>query len=45
MLILHALKFGGNWNNGAHDGRRAANLNNYPWNVNTNNGVWCVCDL
>lgn len=41
---LHALICGGNWNNGAHDGSRAANCNNYPWNVNANNGVRCVCD-
>lgn len=36
---------GGNWNNGVHDGSRAVNANNYPWNVNTNVGVWGVCDL
>ena len=42
---LHALIGGGNWNNGVHCGSRAVNCNNYPWNVNTNIGVWCVCDL
>lgn len=42
---LHALIGGGNWNNGVHDGSRAVNANNYPWNVNGNIGVWCVCDL
>ena len=41
---LHALNCGGNWNNGVHDGSRAVNCNNYPWNVNTNIGVRCVCD-
>ena len=39
--VLHV---GGNWNNGVHDGSRTVNCNNYPWNVNTNIGVWCVCD-
>ena len=41
---LHALIGGGNWNNGVHCGSRTVNCNNYPWNVNTNIGVWCVCD-
>ena len=41
---LHALIGGGNWNNGVHCGSRAVNCNNVPWNVNTNIGVWCVCD-
>nr|DAJ11507.1 MAG TPA: hypothetical protein [Bacteriophage sp.]DAN21942.1 MAG TPA_asm: hypothetical protein [Bacteriophage sp.] len=41
---MHALIGGGNWNNGVHDGSRTVNCNNYPWNVNTNIGVWCVCD-
>ena len=44
-FALHALIGGGNWNNGVHDGSRAVNANNYPWNVNGNIGVWCVCDL
>lgn len=35
---------GGNWNNGAHDGARTVNLNNYPWNVNTNIGCRLACD-
>jgi hypothetical protein len=34
----------GNWNNGVRDGARAVNVNNYPWNVNTNNGVRLACD-
>ena len=42
---LHALIGGGNWNNGVHCGSRAVNCNNYPWNVNTNIGVRCVCDF
>lgn len=42
---MHALIGGGNWNNGVHCGSRAVNCNNYPWNVNTNIGVRCVCDL
>lgn len=42
---LHALFGGGNWNNGVHCGSRAVNCNNYPWNVNTNIGVRCVCDF
>jgi len=35
---------GGNWNNGANAGARAANLNNQLWNVNTNNGVRLACE-
>jgi len=42
---LHALIGGGNWNNGVHCGSRCVNCNNYPWNVNVNIGVWCVCDF
>jgi hypothetical protein len=41
---LHALIAGGNWNNGVHDGSRAVNANNYPWNVNTNIGCRGVSD-
>ena len=41
---LHALICGGNWNNGVHDGSRAVNCNNYPWNVNANIGVRGACD-
>jgi len=36
---------GGNWNNLAHAGARAANVNNWPWQVNTNIGVRLACDL
>jgi hypothetical protein len=39
-----ALLCGGNWNNGVHCGSRAVNLNNYPWNVNTNIGSRLACD-
>lgn len=35
----------GNWNNGANAGSRCVNLNNYPWNVNTNIGSRFACDL
>lgn len=42
---LHALIGGGDWTNGVHCGSRAVSCNNYPWNVNANIGVWCVCDL
>lgn len=35
---------GGNWNNGVIAGARAANLNNQPWNVNTNIGCRLACD-
>ena len=45
QTALHALIGGGNWNNGVHCGSRAVNCNNYPWNVNTNIGVRCVCDF
>ena len=45
LLALTALIAGGNWNNGANAGARAVNCNNYPWNVNTNNGVRGACDL
>lgn len=34
----------GNWNNGVNAGPRCVNANNYPWNVNTNNGVRLACD-
>ena len=43
-VVVVALNCGGNWNNGVHDGSRAVNCNNYPWNVNTNIGVRAVCD-
>lgn len=35
---------GGNWSNGANAGSRYVNLNNYPWNVNSNNGSRFACD-
>jgi hypothetical protein len=42
--MLSALICGGNWNNGVICGGRAVNLNNYPWNVNTNIGSRLACD-
>jgi hypothetical protein len=39
-----ALIAGGNWNNGVNAGARSVNLNNYPWNVNTNIGARAACD-
>jgi hypothetical protein len=33
---------GGNWNNGANDGRFALNLNNAPSNTNNNIGFRCA---
>ena len=41
---LIALHCGNNWNNGVHCGPRTVNLNNYPWNVNTNVGSRLACD-
>ena len=35
----------GNWNDGVNAGSRCVNANNYPWNVNTNNGVRLACDF
>jgi len=35
---------GGNWNEGVNAGPRTVNLNNYPWNVNTNIGCRLACD-
>jgi hypothetical protein len=35
---------GGNWNNGVHCGPRTVNVNNYPWNRNTNIGGRLACD-
>jgi hypothetical protein len=43
--MLSAFICGGNWNNGVHCGGRTVNLNNYPWNVNTNIGSRLACDL
>lgn len=35
---------GANWNNGVNAGSRAVNVNNQPWNVNTNTGVRLACE-
>lgn len=35
---------GGYWSNGVVAGSRAVNVNNYPWNVNTNIGSRFACD-
>lgn len=35
---------GGNWNDGVNAGSRTVNLNNYPWNVNTNIGCRLACE-
>jgi len=43
--MLSAFRCGGNWNNGVNAGSRAVNLNNYPWNLNTNTGVRLACDF
>jgi len=43
--MLLAFNCGGNWNNGVHAGARTVNLNNWPWNVNTNRGCRLACDL
>jgi hypothetical protein len=42
--MLSAFICGGNWNNGVNCGGRTVNLNNYPWNVNTNIGARLACD-
>lgn len=34
----------GNWTNGLIAGSRCVNLNNYPWNVNTNNSSRFACE-
>ena len=41
---LLALVGGGYWYDAVHCGSRAVTCNNYPWNVHTYFGVWCVCD-
>ena len=41
---LHALIGGGRWTDGVRCGSRAVNCSAVPWNVDTNVGVWCVCD-
>jgi len=33
-----------NWNNGVRAGPRSVNVNNTPWNVNSNNGARLLCD-
>ncbi len=38
------MQAGANWNDGVHAGPRAVNLNNYPWNVNTNIGSRLACE-
>jgi len=43
--MLSAFICGGNWNNGVNAGSRTVNLNNYPWNLNTNIGCRLACDL
>ena len=45
MTELGCIIGGGDWSYGVHCGSRAVNCNNYPWNVNTNIGVRCVCDF
>ena len=42
---LRALVGGGSWNDGVHDGSRAVHAGIYPWYVNGDVGVWCVCCL
>jgi hypothetical protein len=42
--MLSAFLCGGNWNDGVNAGARCVNLNNYPWNVNTNYGSRLACD-
>ena len=43
-LKVWAKNVGGNWSNGANAGSRTVNLNNYPWNVNTNIGSRFACE-
>ena len=38
------MQAGANWNDGVHAGPRAVNVNNYPWNVNTNIGSRLACE-
>jgi hypothetical protein len=38
------MQAGANWNEGVHAGPRAVNVNNYPWNVNTNIGSRLACE-
>ena len=41
---LHALIGGGYCYDGVRCGSRTVGCDNYPWNVSTGVGVWCVCD-
>ena len=41
---LHALIGGGYWYGGVCCGSRAVYCSSCPWIVDTNIGVWCVCD-
>ncbi len=41
---LHAFICGGGWSYGVHDGDRAVACDNFPWDVSSYVGVWCVCD-
>ena len=43
--VAYALLCGGNWTNGVQAGARTANVNNWPWHVNTSNGVRLACDF
>lgn len=40
--IVHAVRRGGNWNNGANAGPLSVNLNNAPSNSNSNIGFRCT---
>jgi len=35
---------GGNWDDGAEAGARCVDVNNNPWNVNSNAGLRAACD-
>ena len=41
---LRALIAGGSWSGGARGGRRALSCSRCPWLVDTDIGVWAVCD-
>lgn len=38
------MQAGANWDNGLRAGPRSVNVNNYPWNVNTNIGSRLACE-
>jgi hypothetical protein len=38
------MQAGANWDNGVRAGARTVNVNNYPWNVNTNIGSRLACE-